>query len=143
LLKWFLCYMTGGKQCVVWDGTVSALIDILYGVRQGSILGPILFIILVSGMAAYLGLGDGESVVYADDSNVWQMGSNMEEVIRKLTEKAALFVDYTRSIGLSMNASKIQLLISANAGKVADFTMEVDGNTITPSNTIEGVGYGE
>jgi hypothetical protein len=69
-LKWFLCYMLGGKQCVVWDGTVSGLTDVLYGVRQGSILGPILFIVLVSGMAAYLGVEDGENVVYADNSNV-------------------------------------------------------------------------
>jgi hypothetical protein len=96
--------MSGGKQCVVWEGTVSSLINVLYGVQQGLILGPILFIVLVSGMAMYLGIGDGENVVYADDSNVWQMGRNMEEVVRKLTEKASLFVDYTRSMGLSMNA---------------------------------------
>jgi hypothetical protein len=44
-LRWFICYMTGGRQSVVWDGTVSSLIDVLYGVRQGSILGPLLFII--------------------------------------------------------------------------------------------------
>jgi hypothetical protein len=52
-------------------------------------------------------------------------------------------VDYTRSMGFSMNTSKTQLLISANAGNVADLTLEVDGNTISPSNTIEllGVGY--
>jgi hypothetical protein len=25
-LRWFLCYMSGGRQCVVWDGTVSGLI---------------------------------------------------------------------------------------------------------------------
>jgi hypothetical protein len=62
------------------------------------------------------------------------MGSNMEEVVRKLTEKAALFMDYTRSMGLSMNASKTQLLLSANAGNVADVTLEVGGNTIYPSN---------
>jgi hypothetical protein len=67
--------MTGGRQCVVWDGTVSSLIDLLYSVRQGSILGPILFIVLVSGMAKYLGVEEGGNVVYADDSNVWQMGS--------------------------------------------------------------------
>jgi hypothetical protein len=142
-LKWFLCYMQGGKQCVVWEGTVSSLIRVLYGIQQGSILGPILLIVLVSGMATYFGIEDGENVVYADDSNVWQMGRNVE-VVRKLTEKASLFVDYTRSMGLSMNASKKQqLLCSANAGNVADVTMEVDGNTITPSNTIEllGVGY--
>jgi hypothetical protein len=87
-------------------------------------------------MATYLGIGDGENLVYADDSNMWQMGRNMEEVVRKLTEKAPLFMDYTRSMGLSMNASKTQLLFSANAGNVANVTIEVDGSTITPSNTI-------
>jgi hypothetical protein len=62
-LKWFLCYMMGGRQCVVWDGMVSSLIDVLYGVRQGSIIGPILFIVLVSCMAKYLGVEEGEYVV--------------------------------------------------------------------------------
>jgi hypothetical protein len=57
-------------------------------------------------------------------------------VVRKLTEKAALFVDYTRSVGLSMNALKMQLLLSANAGNVADVTMMGDGNTISTNNTI-------
>jgi hypothetical protein len=28
-LRWFLCYMTGGRQSVVWDGTVSSLINVL------------------------------------------------------------------------------------------------------------------
>jgi mannose/fructose/N-acetylgalactosamine-specific phosphotransferase system component IID len=125
---------------VVWDGTVSGLINVLYGVCQGSILGPILFIVLVSGIAAYLDVREGENVVYADDSNVWQMGRNVEEVVRKLTEKASLFVDYMRSMGLSMNASMTQLLFSANAGNVADVTVEVDESTIKPSNTIELLG---
>jgi hypothetical protein len=64
----------------------------------------------------------------------------VEGVVRKLTEKAALFVDYTRSMGLSMNASKTQLLLSANAGNVAEVTMEVDGNTILPGSTIKLLG---
>jgi hypothetical protein len=56
-LKWFLCYMTGGRQCVVWDSTVSSLIDVFYGIRQGSILGSILFMVLVSSMAPASGRG--------------------------------------------------------------------------------------
>jgi hypothetical protein len=69
-LRWFICYMTGGRQSVVWDGTVGGLVDVLYGVRQGSILGPILFFILTSGMAEFLGVREDENVVYADESNV-------------------------------------------------------------------------
>jgi hypothetical protein len=33
-------------------------------------------------------------------------------VARKLTDKAALFIEYTRKMGLSMNAAKMQLLFS-------------------------------
>jgi hypothetical protein len=55
---------------VVWDGTVSGLVDVLYGVRQGLILGPILFIILTSGMASFVGVEEDKNIVYADDSSV-------------------------------------------------------------------------
>jgi hypothetical protein len=91
-------------------------------------------------MAAYLSVGDGENVVYADDSNVWQLGRNVEEVARKLTAKASQFVNYTRSMGLAMNASATQLVFSANAGNVANVTVEVDGSTIKPTITIELLG---
>jgi hypothetical protein len=139
-LRWFLCYMTGGRQSVVWDGTVSSLIDVLYGVRQESILGPLLFIILTSGMAEFLGVKEEENIVYVDDSNVWQTGINKEEVVRKLPEKAALFVEYTRRMGLSMNAAKTQMLLSSHAGNVSETTVEVDGNTIHPGEVIELLG---
>jgi hypothetical protein len=111
-LRWFICYMTGGRQSVVWDGTMGGLVDVLYDVRQGSILGPILFIILTSGMADFLRVREDENIVYADDYNVWQTGNTKEEVARKLAEKAALFVEYTRRMGLSMNAAKTQILFS-------------------------------
>jgi hypothetical protein len=39
-----------------------------------------------------------------------------------------------------MNATKTQLLLSANAGNVSEVTMEVDGNTILPCNVIKLLG---
>jgi hypothetical protein len=139
-LRWFICCMTGGRQSVVWDGTVGGLINVLYSVRQGSILGQILYIILTSGMADFLGVREDENVVYGDDSNIWQTGSTKKEVARKLAEKAAHFVEYTRRMGLSMNAAKTQLLFSSRAGNVANTTVEVDGSVIYPGNVIELLG---
>jgi hypothetical protein len=104
------------------------------------ILGPILFIILTSGMAEFLGVREDENVVYADDSNIWQTGSTKEEVARKLAEKAALFVEYTGRMGLSINTGKTQLLFSSRAGNVADTIVEVDGSIIYPSDVIELLG---
>jgi hypothetical protein len=39
VLKWFCCYLTNAKQRVVWDRQVSDIVDVEYGVRQGSLLG--------------------------------------------------------------------------------------------------------
>jgi hypothetical protein len=139
-LRWFLNYMSGGKQCVVWDGTVSELVDVLYGVRQGSILDPILFIILTSGIPSFIGVEEDENIVYADDSNVWQTGSTKEDVARKLAEKAALFLEFMRKMGLSMNAAKTQLLFSSRPGNVANTAVEVDRSIIHPGDVIELLG---
>jgi hypothetical protein len=69
-LLWFICYMTGGRQSVVWDGTVGGFVDVLYSVRQGSILGPLLFIILTNSMADFLGVREDETIVYADNKRL-------------------------------------------------------------------------
>jgi hypothetical protein len=91
-------------------------------------------------MAEFLDAKEEENIVYADDSNVWQTGNNVQEVVRKLAEKAALLVEYRRSVGLSMNLAKTQLLLSTHAGNVSEVTVEVDGNTIHPGNVIELLG---
>jgi hypothetical protein len=115
-LVWFKSYLTGGSQQVSWDGTLSDLIAVRYGVRQGSILGPVLFLILISDMANALGIGDDENLVYADDTTIWQAGRTVEEVVDKLTGKAARFAEWSKGSGLTMNTSKTQLLLTANAG---------------------------
>jgi hypothetical protein len=41
-IKWFRSYLTNARQRVVWDGQVSDVVDVEYGFRQGSLLGPVL-----------------------------------------------------------------------------------------------------
>jgi hypothetical protein len=77
-LAWFKSYLTRGSQQVSWDGTLSNLIAVRYGVRQGSILGPIFFLVLISNMATTLGISDDENVVYADPTTIWQAGKTVD-----------------------------------------------------------------
>ena len=43
ILDWFVSYLSGRSRSVIVDGAVSASRSLVYGVPQGSVLGPVLF----------------------------------------------------------------------------------------------------
>jgi hypothetical protein len=71
---WFRSYLVGWAQCVDWDGAMSKYVEVKYGIRQGSILGPVLFTLHTADMAA--ALRDARNITYADDSNVWSIADD-------------------------------------------------------------------
>jgi hypothetical protein len=125
---------------VVWNGENSNVVNVDYGVRQGSIIGPLLFLVHVADMEYFLDI-DGESyVVYADNSNLWQSASTWDDVRAALEDKAAKFAVWAKWNGLAMNAAKTQLLVSANAGPAGGLSVCVGENNIVCSNTLELLG---
>ena len=67
-LPLFTDYMNGRKQYVNIDGCHSSIRDITLGVPQGSILGPVLFLIFINDLPS--ALQDTVADIYADDTTV-------------------------------------------------------------------------
>jgi hypothetical protein len=62
-LSWFASYMSGGRQCVVWNGVDSTFAAVKYVVRLGSILGPVLFLVLMADLPACHDVGEDSNVL--------------------------------------------------------------------------------
>lgn len=102
-LDWFRSYLTGRKQCVRVCGLESNQEQIDFGVPQGSILGPTLFILYINDIHANI---KGEIICYADDTVLIFEGSNWPEVFEKAEAGLSCVSKWLRYNLLTLNSSK-------------------------------------
>ena len=68
-LEWFRSFLTGRTQRVRIHNCLSDYLDVLFGVPQGSVLGPVLFNIYTRSLYSIIKAAGFDSNGYADDSN--------------------------------------------------------------------------
>ena len=79
-LKWLVSYLDDRHQYVCYDGLNSSMGKISCGVPQGSILGPLLFLVYVNDLCNVSSVV--ETLLYADDTSLYISGSNISEMIQ-------------------------------------------------------------
>ena len=84
MLKFIKEYLQGRKQRVAVNGTLSDIRAVKSGVPQGSILGPLLFIIFINSMQNRLSPGT-QIALYADDTKLWRriVTPNDHEILQR------------------------------------------------------------
>lgn len=70
LLYWIKSFLCGRKQCVIVNGEKSEMKDVLSGVPQGSVLGPLLFVIYVNDLVEEI--KNSSIFLYADDTKLFK-----------------------------------------------------------------------
>jgi hypothetical protein len=113
-IKWFRSYLTDARQRVVWDGQVSDVVDVEYGVRQGSLLRPVLYLLHILDLPLALEIRDsnGDSG-YEDNTAVWVVAEDHKEAHRELQRLVNVMVAYTKTNGLALNGAKTQVMVGS------------------------------
>ena len=107
---WFEDYLKNRIQSVQMGSVLSSAKEINFGVPQGSILGPLLFLIYVNDLPQYI--NDCLLVQYADDTQILITGdiSDLETIKRKAELTLEIARRYFNFNGLLLNENKTQCI---------------------------------
>ena len=109
--KWIHNYLSSREQLVKFNGTKSALTNITCGVPQGSILGPLLFLIYINDLTT---LVDTTFIImFADDTSIFIQGNNIHTMQNELNseKKKCLWLKMNK---LSLNIQKTHTMTFSN-----------------------------
>ena len=102
--------MKGRKQRTKINSSYSAFAEILFGVPQGSILGPLLFNIYICDL--FIENSDIDIDNYADDNTPYACSSDLDSVIFKLQKITERIFRWFSNNNLISNAEKSHLIVS-------------------------------
>ena len=115
-LEWFRDYLANRSQYVTYNSMKSTKENITCGVPQGSILGPLLFLIYINDLAtvsnAFL------SVLFADDTNLFIAGRDIEALCNRINEDLAKIQEWLFANKLSLNLKKTHYMIFTSKNKI-------------------------
>ena len=94
------------------NGNYSSRKSIKYSVPQGSILGPILFIIYINDLPNISQLA--RYILYADDANIIITGDTIQEVHEKFNTVSSALIQWVRDNELLLNVKKTNYMIFTN-----------------------------
>ena len=138
-LRWINSYLTGRSQRVKTQQGFSNWKILVNGVPQGSILGPLLFTILLIDFGDFL--RNCKFHLYADDSQIYITGkrSDILILIQRLNNDLLNIFNFSNSNNLSLNFSKCKYMIIGSKNNLAlidEMNLPVIGMAGTPFKRV-------
>ncbi len=119
VLAWLAAFLGNRRQCVLVNGSASNWSDVVSGVPQGSVIGPVLFVIFINdmrnGINNFISLFADDAKLYGKSSTPTD-GDNIQEDLNTLQQ-------WSEKWQLSFNASKCKTLHLGNDNVQHGYTM--------------------
>lgn len=143
-LKWFSSYLTNRVQYVSYNGCKSQTLPLLTGVPQGSILGPLLFLVYINDI--HRASNSFSTILYADDTTlIYPLSpSNINDGIDFTNQEIIKIQKWLSLNKLSLNTTKTNCMIFHFPQRKLDFNtippLKLDNNPVTYTQDFDFLG---
>ena len=138
--KWFKSYLTNRKQYVKINGVKSNVANVSCGVPQGSVLGPLLFLVYINDLSN----STKHSTVFhfADDTNLLQTSSSLKTLNKHINHDLQLLTTWLRANKISLNTSKTKLILFRPKNKqiTKHLNFRISGQKLNLSQVVKYLG---
>jgi len=145
ILNWFLSYLSNRTQYVRINLLISSIASVFFGVPQGSVLGPLLFILYTSALSAIASRHGIEIHLYADDTQLY-VHLRLNEVANATKRLRACIDDimlWSLSMRLKLNPSKSELIWFDRSSKLlqcTELSLSTSSSLLSPASTVRDLG---
>ena len=139
--NWFVSYLSNRQQFTVYDSQNSSLSTTNTGVPQGSILGPLLFLIYINDIVN--SCQEPNFILYADDTSLLASHNNLNALIESTNKNLAQVSKWFKCNKLSLNVSKTQCVLFKRVGvqyKLENLTLKIDTIPLKFHDSVQFLG---
>ena len=135
--EWFCSYLKKRKQFVSIQNNMSSIKEILTGVPQGSVLGPLLFLIYINDL--HKSIRFSKTYHFADDTSIIQSNPLLDRLSKQVNKDLSNLSNWLRANKLSLNVKKTELVIFRPRKLKIDhsFKFKLDGKRLVRTHSVK------
>jgi len=127
LLQWLNSYLTNRRQRVVVEGSLSEWRPVTSGVPQGSILGPLLFLLYINDLPS--SATNSTVALFADDSKCFKEIRNTDDCVKLQYDITSMY-NWSTTWRLYFNLSKCKVLRLTRSRKPVMYSYDMNGTSL-------------
>ena len=131
---WFRSYLQDRMEFTSGNGYEFNMRQLKHGVPQGSVLGPLLFILFINDLN--LAVQYSSVHQFADDANLLVVEKSLKQLNKKVNRNLKLTVEWVRANKPSLNANKIEIIMFKPKNKTITkhLNFRLSDHKIKPTN---------
>ena len=138
--NWFKSYLSNRNQFVFISGCKSEIRTVKHGVPQGSVLGPLLFILYINDICN--AITHSSTWLFADDTGLLNSNNSLKTIEKQLNKDLKSLYKWLCSSKISLNVAKTEVVLFHHEGKFIDhkIRLKLNGKQLSINKGVKYLG---